>query len=111
MKDIQYVDLRSHNNRFKYDDLSLLWSAIFHAQRFILSRFERWILYNQYEILSHLQNDEEHINRYQGTMKVLSHGYGLEIEWLSEQMYPEFNLNDCKEVHDILYMYEMIYDT
>ncbi|MCE2489960.1 MAG: YfbU family protein [Anaerolineae bacterium] len=108
LREIQYVDLRRQGNRFKYDDLSEMWGAIRRAQSTILSLTERLVLYNQYGILKLLQRGKKNPDSFDGTMRTLSHGYGLEIEWLFEQMYPELNTNECKEVHDILYMYEMI---
>ena len=111
LEEIQYVDLRKSGNRILYDDLSELWGAINRAQRTTLTHTERLVLHNQYQILTLLQEGKKYPDLFDSTMEILSQGYGLEIEWLFDQIESGLNANECKEIHDILYMYEMIYRT
>ena len=109
LKAIQYVDLRNSQKRIEYDDLSELWGAINRAQRPRLTPVERWILYNQYEIIKTLEVDNRSKKHYETEIQQsLLNGYVLANLRLMPMFEEEFSFNDCKEVEDILWMFHAI---
>ena len=109
LQETQYVDLRTEG-RDKYDDLSPLWGAINRAQRPSLSRVERWMLWNQLELLRRLGGDEVQSAMFDDTpaQQVLSHGY--ERNYFDDAPFvdEEYSYNDGEEVYQILDMFYFI---
>ena len=106
----QYIDLRSQG-RLKYDDLSALWGAILQAQRPELSLTERWMLWNQFELLRHIRGDavidslmDETREQYVLSLGFERHYFEL-LPFTKEESLP---YNDGEEVRQILEMFFMI---
>lgn len=110
LEEIQYVDLRS-KGRYKYDDLSPLWGAINQAQRPELSLTERWMLWNQHELLRIIRGDhvsDELLGQTRGQY-VLSQGFENHyFELLPFVKGEDLPYNDGEEVIQILEMFFMI---
>ena len=77
LEQTQYVDLRNVAKcSFPYGDLSGLWGAINRSKRPNLTPFERWLLYNQYEILKVLNNRDRRESGFETeTQNVIVSGY------------------------------------
>ncbi len=106
LEEIQYVDLRRKSNRVKYDDLSELWGAINRARRTTLSRTERWLLWNQYEIIKMLEYGKKHQQMDQTIeQQVLSSG--IEFHYGHLIFFDDLGIefNDGKEARMILDMF------
>ena len=115
LKELQYVDLRGDDSSCPYSDLSELWGAINRAQRLQLTPNERWMLYNQYEIIKLLRVDERFERKYQEwnespEQEVLLHGYERHytLIGLVELFNDPMSYNDGDEVIQILEMFGMI---
>lgn len=110
LEEIQYVDLRS-KGRYKYDDLSALWGAINQAQRPELTITERWMLWNQYELLRHIRGDKSVNKLWEESREqyVLSLGFERHFfELLPFTRDEDLPYNDGEEVIQILEMFYMI---
>ncbi len=108
--DTQYVDLRSRD-RYKYDDLSALWGAINQAQRPVLSLTDRWLLWNQYELLRHIRGDQPVKDLWEESREqyILSIGFERHFfEILPFVKDEDLPYNDGEEVIQILEMFYMI---
>ena len=107
LDEIQYVDLRNARKRKEYDDLSELWGAINRAQKTSLSRTERWLLWNQYEIIKMLQFGKDHERMVETSeQRGLSSGFEYQYNQLSSRLEDNtMSSNDGKEVHEILDMF------
>jgi len=108
MRKVQYIDFRKG-----HDDLSLLWGAINRVKDHSLSRVNRWMLYNQFEILKLLHkiveepgNSEDYIKQ----QEIISMGYEWNYEQISEHIAPAMEFGDGEEVISILDMYRAIYN-
>ena len=115
LNEIQFVDLRSEgNNRILYDDLSPLWGAINRAVVECLPYTDRWLLYNQYEILKliqQLRGSYEDPDGYERVQKVIGSGYKLEYDSITSGfIFPEVESRVMEEVRSILRMYSAIED-
>lgn len=109
LNETQYVDLRDDGQN-GYSDLSLLWGAIYKAQKLSLTPLERWILFNQYEIMEMLEEDPECKKRIRTEfLDVLQVGYELEFKNIMPIFEQGMSHNDCKEVMDILDMFQSIH--
>ena len=107
MKEIQYVDLRDG-----HDDLSLLWGAIL-AEMESLTRTERWLLHNQYEIMRRIvqqNNDKSEVNDLEKIIKVLIDGYESHYHHINGFLTRPMRESDGDLVLDILDMYRTIAD-
>jgi len=71
-----------------------------------LSKIERWMLSNQYQILEKL--DPEQAKHYANAREVIENGYTLEYEWISQYIMDEFPVEGCTEVLDILDMFQSL---
>jgi uncharacterized protein len=74
-----------------------------------LSRTERWILSNQYQILALL--DRENAEAHNHTREILDCGYELMYEWQIEQVYDDphiMSTEECREVLEILKMFSSL---
>ena len=110
LQETQYVDLRSEG-RYKYDDLSPLWGAINRAHRPRLSLTERWMLWNQLEMLRHIRGDaiDDSLRKQTREQFVLSSGFERHyFEILPFVKDEELPYNDGEEVQQILDMFYMI---
>lgn len=108
LEQTQYVDLRNYS-RFPYGDLSGLWGAINRSKRPNLTPSERWLLYNQYEILKVLNNRDRRESRFETeTQNVIVSGYELALVRMMQSFEEGMSFNDCKEVEDILNMFHSI---
>ncbi len=112
LKELQYVDFRGGDSCYPYSDLSELWGAINRAQRMQLTLTERWVLYNQYEIIKLLRVDERFEKKYQEwdetpEQEVLLHGYERHypLMGLVELFKNPMSYNDGEEVIQILEMF------
>ena len=102
LEEIQFVDLRG-KSRFKYDDLSELWGAINRSKDTRLSLIERWLLYNQYEIIKSLERNKDGQKIFENEVQqVLQLGYEFEYGSIMPLFEKGISHNDCKEVIDIL---------
>lgn len=109
MSEVQYIDLRKG-----YNDLSRLWGAInrFTKDRSI-SNIDRWILYNQFEILKRLAEQSDspgNAKEYELDQKVISSGYEWNYDQISQHIHPPMEYGDCEEVIRVLEMYRAIYN-
>lgn len=110
MRPIQYIDLRKG-----YRDLSKLWGAINRVTDRSISFADRWMLYNQFEILRKLsenkgeagQGDVEQYERYQ---EIISAGYERNYDVISRPIDPAMEYGDGEEVIKILEMYRAIHN-
>lgn len=71
-----------------------------------LSPTERWILFNQFTILSKLDPDND---GWEKSAEIVACGYELEYTTISEHIYKDpytLSSEDCMEVLDILDMYD-----
>ncbi|MCY3718734.1 MAG: YfbU family protein [Anaerolineaceae bacterium] len=110
LDETHYVDLRS-KSRFKYDDLSLLWGSINQAQRPELSITERWLLWNQHELLRHIRGDfvSEELQDQTREQFILSSGWERHYFYMAPFSIGEDSpFNDGEEVIQILEMFFMI---
>ncbi len=71
-----------------------------------LSKFERFIISNQFKILEKLYPEEA--DYYASSRKAIEEGYTLHYDWITDHLYDEFSIEDCKKVLDILDMYSSI---
>ncbi len=65
-----------------------------------LTRFERLLLRNQHEILSHV--DPDNADYHEKMQDIFEHGYELEFEWKSEHMCSADDALDAKECHFVI---------
>lgn len=72
---------------------------------------ERLILYNQYQILSILEEDEVLKKEYNHYMKVLQNGYVHDYSMFNDYIYEEMDTEDCEFVWKVLQMYRTIYSS
>jgi uncharacterized protein len=77
--------------------------------RISLSKIERRILINQYQILEKLDPDEG--DYYQKVVSILEHGYEFEYRKLFERIFDPMSEEESVEVIHILGMYEAIKDS
>lgn len=108
MHKVQYIDFRKG-----YDDLSLLWGAIHRIIDHSLSRVNRWILYNQYEmlrLLNMLATEPQNAEHYERQQQVLGDGYEWYYDQISGQIVPPMEYGDGEEVMTILDMYRAIHN-
>lgn len=107
MRGIQFIDLREG-----YDDLSLLWGALGRMQDRSLTRTDRWLLHNQFEILRlmHLLLKEPWQSEdYERLKTVISLGYEWKYEQISQGIdSSSMEFGDSEEVVRILEMYRAI---
>lgn len=72
-----------------------------------LTRVERLILANQFEILGLLKPEDA--KHYQRRQDAVACGYALEYEWIADHVYEkEFSETDCRFVVDVLSMYDAL---
>lgn len=71
-----------------------------------LTKIERILLINQFRILAKLYPDEEEY--YSNQCEVLSSGYTLNYEWMFPSLGEEMSEEECREVLEILKMYDSI---
>ena len=111
LEETQFVDLRNSHSRIRYDDLSPLWGAINRAQRPELTITERWMLWNQYELLRHTRGDHvaDELLGQTREQYVLSSGFERHyfeiLPFVKDEVSP---YNDGEEVQQILDMFYMI---
>src|SRR5437016_2554123 len=75
-----------------------------------LSRFERWMLANQYRILEKIDPDEA--QHYAEARQAFENGYELHYEWLAEGIFDDPHIMsefECREVIDILSMFSALH--
>jgi len=72
-----------------------------------LSKPERLILSHQYKILEKLYPEEEAV--YKQSRKIVEDGYTLNYDEISNHIYDELTINECKEVLDILDMHSALF--
>ncbi|HEX2908142.1 MAG TPA: YfbU family protein [Phototrophicaceae bacterium] len=73
-----------------------------------LTRAERWILSNQFEILARLSGDMDY---YHKMKEVIDCGYELNYDWISDYVYDGdivMSEADCHEVIDTLAMFDSL---
>ncbi len=106
LEETHYVDLRNSHNRVRYDDLSELWGAINRSQRTSLSRTERWMLWNQHEILKMLKFGKEH-QQMDETIEQQVLSSGIEFHYKGLIFFNEIGIgfNDGQEARMILDMF------
>lgn len=107
MSKVQYIDLRKG-----YDDLSLLWGAINRASDHSLSRVNRWILYNQFEILKllhEIKGETRDSKEYEKKQEIIGSGYEWHYNQISQHIQSAMEYGDSEEVVTILQMYREIY--
>lgn len=73
-----------------------------------LSKFEKVILMNQYDILEKLSKDKDTKKWYSEKREVIKKGYPLELDSIFDSMEEPKSENDCREVRDILSMFNDI---
>ncbi|EHN15495.1 YfbU family protein [Clostridium sporogenes] len=71
-----------------------------------LSKKDRLILYNQYEILKHIDSEEK--ERYEINQKILRNGYKYDYDELIDFLDEETPIEVSKFVYDVLQMYHCI---
>ena len=74
-----------------------------------LSKLQRLFLYNQYLILEKLYPEDAKL--YSMFRKVLNDGYTLEYSTMFQIFDEEMTEEECKEVYDILDMYDALYNS
>jgi len=72
-----------------------------------LSKQERWILANQFQILKKLYPENEEM--YEKMQTIVEEGYTLNYDWITQNIFDEMTEDQCKEVIEILDMYTAIY--
>lgn len=117
LQTIQYVDLS--DGLRNPTSIPRLWAAInqmnqssHKAQRILLSRHDRWILSNQFEILAALYPDQE--DTYRDMAEIVSSGYEWDYEAITEYIYDDrftMRRDQCLEVVNILDMFSVIKST
>jgi uncharacterized protein len=108
MRSVQYVDLRSG-----YSDLSLLWAAINRFKDRSLLRVNRWMLYNQFEILRLLHktiHEPGNAEDYERQQQIISRGYEWNYSQISQHIDDPMEYGDGEEVITILDMYRAIHN-
>ncbi len=74
-----------------------------------LSRTERWVLAQQYQILEALYPGSA--GDFRSSREVLERGYELEYEWICEHIYADLHAmsaDECQEVLDIMDMFSFL---
>ena len=74
-----------------------------------LTKKERLMLYNQYEILKHLEPEEKEM--YEINQKILSSGYKFDYDELIDFLDDETSVEISEFVYDVLQMYRCINDS
>jgi len=108
MQKVQYIDLTAG-----YDDLSKLWGAINRIQDRSLKRVDRWVLYNQFEVLKLLNllvDKHGNADEYSMHQDVISRGYEWNYDEISDHIHTPIKYGQCEEVHSIFEMYRNIGD-
>ena len=110
MQKIQYVDYK-----YGHEDLSILWGAILRESE-LLSKTERWLLYNQYQILRSFAElrkgpsaiRESEISAIDINLDVLSYGYERHYSLISPFSDAPVSYEDGELVWEILEMFESL---
>ena len=110
MQKIQYVDYK-----YGHEDLSILWGAILRESE-LLSKTERWLLYNQYQILRSFAElrkgpsaiRESEISAIDINLDVLSYGYERHYPLISPFSDPPVKYEDGELVWEILEMFSTL---
>lgn len=74
----------------------------------MLSKTERLILINQYEILRRLEEDESDLEFYSQSIKALEYGFEGEYARLMSRLHSHMSQADCSLTKDILWMFWMM---
>jgi uncharacterized protein YfbU (UPF0304 family) len=72
-----------------------------------LSKKDRWILSNQFQILKKLYPEGEKM--YEKMQTIVEEGFTLNYDWITEHILDETTEYQCKEILDILDMYTAIF--
>lgn len=111
MNKLQYIDIQRG-----YEDLSKIWGALNHLLtnlRLPLSITDRWILFNQFQIMDKIGGDDKGYDPeyYEKSKKVLELGYELYYEEITNHVFPKvFPKGDGQEIMDIFEMFRMMKD-
>ena len=110
MQKIQYVDYK-----YGHEDFSILWGAILRESE-LLSKTERWLLYNQYQILRSFAElrkgpsaiRESEISAIDINLDVLSYGYERHYSLISPFSDAPVKYEDGELVWEILEMFSSL---
>lgn len=108
LRKTHYIDFRKGLR-----DLSPLWGAINRVTDQSISKANRWILYNQFEILSllsQLTDQSGNSDYYRRHQEIIGRGYEWNYREISHAIEPAMPYGDSEEVITILDMYRAIYN-